>query len=410
MNVELKWEPHPKQREFLNRDERFRVLCWGRRTGKNEVALIDQFRFAVQTPDVTCWWVAPSYGQANDYGFDRMVDIIPEALLDGDPKRSAPREIDLINGTTIIYKSAEKPKNLKGGGVDHVVVDESASIPSDVWYEYLRPTLSDTMGDAVIISTPKGKGWFYERYQAGKNPEIGDHWSSHATSYANPHVPDAEIDGVQNELPTRIFEQEYLAKFREDGGTVFTEIPVGDYRLGSHHGTSPYSIGVDFARFEDWTAIVVLDTNGSVVHTERTQAVSWAEIQRRVEQVAERYSPCTVRVDATRDNKITEDLAETGLSVEAVSFSGGRKRELIENLAAKMERGELEIPTEAEQLQHELRQMEYSVSNRGYPSYDAPEGETDDLVDALALAADEDYTTEEAHPATALPPVLGSVR
>ena len=411
MEVELKWEPHEKQLEFLNRDERFRVLCWGRRSGKNEAALINLFTHAVENPNSVCWWVAPSYQQANDYGYDRLVEIIPEILLDGDPKRSTPREIRFRNGSIISFKSADRPKSLKGGGVSHVVMDEASSIPNEVWHEFVRPTLSDEpVGDAVIISTPKSKNWFHDLFQNGQDGSAELYWSSHATSYVNPYVPDAEIDAARAELPERIAAQEYLAEWQTDGGRVFADIPICDYSYHEYDGEAPYSVGVDFARHENWTAIVVLDGRARVTDSRRTQAVSWAEIQNMIESVAARYEPCEIRVDATRDNKITEDLQRAGLSVSGISFSGGRKRELIENLAATMEQGEIEIASDAHTLRAELEAFEYSVTARGHPQYQASNDMNSDTVDALALAASQDHTTEEAHPATALPPVLGSVR
>jgi hypothetical protein len=42
------------------------------------------------------------------------------------------------------------------------VVDEAALVPSDVWNFILRPTIAQTMGSAVFISTPKGRNWFYD--------------------------------------------------------------------------------------------------------------------------------------------------------------------------------------------------------------------------------------------------------
>ena len=410
MNVELKWEPHDEQRKFLDRDERFRVLCWGRRSGKNEAALIDLFVFAVENPDSTCWWVSPSYTQSNDYGFDRLVEIVPEVLLDGDPKRSAPREVQFINGSVVVFKSADRPKTLKGGGVAHCVLDEAASIPSGVWHEYVRPTLSDKpIGDAVILSTPKSKNWFHDVFRKGQDESVGGYWSSHATTFVNPFVPDSEVEAAKGELPTRIFEQEYLAEWQQDGGSVFPEISIGSYSMDGYEGESPFSIGVDFARHEAYTAVVVLDAVGRVADTRRTQAVSWREIQGMIEGVADRYAPNTVRVDATRDNKITEDLRrESGLTVEGVSFSGGRKRELIENLAATMEQGEIEVASDAGQLQRELEAFEYSVTSRGHPQYSAPSDMDDDMVDAAALAAHQDFTDRENK--SVLTPVLGSVR
>lgn len=384
--VTIDWEPHPKQREVIQSDARFRVLCWGRRTGKNEVAIIETLRYALEHNDATVWWVAPSYSQANDYGFDRMLEMLPGALVRGEPKLTPPREIELINDTVISFKSAEKPKNLKGAGVDYINADEAASWAGVIWHEYLRPTLTDTLGGGMIFSTPKGRDWFYEMAMRGEDESDDTVFYSHATSFDNPHVPDSEIEEQRENMPEHIFEQEYLAQFNENSGDVFIEIPLEDYDLDTRRGFGPYRIGVDYARVHDWTVITVLDSDGYVVELERVQQTSWHAIQTLIENTYEKYSPATVQVDATRDNKITEDLNAAGIPVEPVNFSSS-KTELVEDTAAMLESAEITIPKEAGTLRKELAAFEYSVTSHGNVQYHAPEGKHDDMVDSLMLAA-----------------------
>ena len=69
-----------------------------------------------------------------------------------------------------------------------------------------------------------------------------------------------------------------------------------------------------------------------------------------------------------------------------MKFSPKRKRELIEDLIARVEAGELTAP-EIPQLQHEMGVFEYDVTPSGTVRYDAPEGFHDDSIDALALAS-----------------------
>ncbi len=60
---------------------------------------------------------------------------------------------------------------------------------------------------------------------------------------------------------------------------------------------------------------------------------------------------------------------------------------MVEDLAAKFEKGEVTIPASLTQLRRELEHFEYDVTARGNVRYHAPEGEHDDCVDSLALAA-----------------------
>jgi hypothetical protein len=97
--------------------------------------------------------------------------------------------------------------------------------------------------------------------------------------------------------------------------------------------------------------------------------------------------PGVVVMDASRKNKVVADVEASGYRVEPVTFGGGTKRELIEDLIATVESGELVAP-DIDQLRHEMEIMEYSVTRASNVRYEAPEGFHDDTIDALALAVD----------------------
>jgi hypothetical protein len=399
--VKFDWTPHAKQREYLaaRDDHRFRVLCWGRRTGKSEIGGVEAFRYAVENPGSTIWWVGPTYGQANDYGFDKLYPKIPKALLAEEPKRSKPREIYFKNGSVISFRSADRPDSLDGAGVDFLIVDEAAQTPEMVWYQHLRPTLTDTQGDATFISTPRGQNWFHDWFSRGQSsdPDHADVWSSQAASYENPHVPDSEIDDAAIEIPDRVFKQEYLAIFVDEGEGVFPgfkERNVADYDWRARNGNGPYTTGVDFARHQNWTVIVTLDRDGLLVNFRRIQKESWPSIQGKIEKAYEQY-PGVVRVDATRDNKIVTDLEDAGVPIDAVSFNSSTKKDLIENLATRLESAEIRLP-DIPQLVNELELYDYDVTRTGNVRYSSPEGWHDDCVDALALAAHEGATSRRS--------------
>jgi len=347
---------------------------------------------ALEEPDSEVWWVAPRYDDANAFGFDKMLPLLSPDVVAGEPKRTKPREIEFVNGSTVSFRSAEREDSLRGGGVDFLVIDESGAVPERAWTEELRPTLSDILGDMLAIGTPKGRTWFYRWYQRGQSPDHPDVASWQAPTYQNPHVPDSEIDDAEADMPERVFSQEYLATFLDESGGVFQNVRernVVDYDLPIHpeKASAPYRIGVDFARMSDWTVVVVLDAEGGVVAFERLNQTTWSRIQTVVERVAAEYTPNTVSLDATRDNKIVQDLEDAGLDVDAVSFTASTKRTLIENLITRLEAGEVALPSSANTLINELEVYEFSQSETGRVRYSAPSGFHDDCVDALALAA-----------------------
>jgi phage FluMu gp28-like protein len=206
-------------------------------------------------------------------------------------------------------------------------------------------------------------------------------------------------------MPDRVFEQEYLAKFVDDASGVFQNIRernVESYGLpvSAAKSTGPYAIGVDFARVEDWTVIVVLDADGRLVAFKRLQQTTWTRIQQTVERLADTYSPSAIALDATRDNKIVQDLEDGGYFVDPVRFSPANKRTLIENLITELEAGRITIPESANTLINELEVYESQRSERGRVRYTAPSGFHDDCVDSLALAVSAEDPTPRTIPST----------
>jgi hypothetical protein len=381
------WKAHPGQEAIMNHGARFRLVACGRRWGKSEMAAHEALEYALEHTDATVWWVAPTYEQANSYGFDKIKPLLSPDITADTPKLSKPREITLVTGSTLSFRSAEREDSLRGGGVDFLVIDEAGSVPDRAWLEELRPTLSDTEGELLAIGTPKRRNWFHTWYNRGVDAEYPDVASWQAPTEQNPHVPDEEVASAREDMPEREFRREYRAEFVDETGSVFTDLEVrvlAEYDPERVEGEAPYTTGVDFARSDDYTAIVTLDANGQLVHFDRARRQGWPQIQRRVESAAEQYGG-RVYLDATRDNKIVADLEAAGVPVEPVSFGGGTQQQLIEDLVTTVEQGGLTLP-DMDPLVHELQVFEFETTSSGNVRYGAPAGFKDDCVDALALA------------------------
>lgn len=379
------------QREVVDSDRRHKIVACGRRWGKTELAAHEAVRYAHRSSDTLIWWVAPTYKETK-IGYEAVEDIVRPELADADDcNRSAPQSIrfdnQFVSDSRIEFRSADREGGLVGVGLDLLVLDEAAKVPERAWKKELRPTLIDTEGDMIAISTPEGKNWFYEWYERGQNGADDTVESWRRTTYDNPHVADEEIEAMREEMPTRIFEQEIMAQFRDAQGGVFTDVDErkGDYSPEDVEAKPPHATGVDLARQEDYTVISTLNADGLVCRYERVQE-PWSRIQTKVENVHDRYGG-VVAVDATRDNKLVADLERAGVNVEPVRFTSQRKADLVENLVAAYEAGEVVLP-DVPQLVHEFKVFQYETTRAGNVRYSAPEGMHDDCVDSVALAND----------------------
>lgn len=224
----LTWKLSPKQRQYFESPAKYRTLVGGRRFGKNTVGLASQIDFAARPhtydwgrdDNVVTWWVAPTYNQAKKYGFETALEMLPDRLIDGDPKRTIPFEIPLDTGGRMEFYSYDRPESLDGAGVDDMVIDERGYMPDDVWESNLAPMLLDTNGRAAFIGKAAYSEHFVECFRRGQS---GDprYASWRATSYDNPFIPDERIDDLFGDLPEPVYQREIMADF-DAGGEYLT--------------------------------------------------------------------------------------------------------------------------------------------------------------------------------------------
>ena len=210
---------HKTQKIVAKDKHRFRVLCCGRRWGKTTLA-IDVIKGRASIPNAKIAYIAPTYQQARDIAWATL----KKELVTASPSINEARlEITLVNGSSIVLRGWEAVETLRGQAFDLIILDEIAMMRNfwANWEEVLRPTLTDTKGEVMFVSTPKGFNHFYDL----SNLELTDKdfKTFHYTSYDNPHLPADELDKAKETLPPDRFAQEYLASFQKTQGLVYKE-------------------------------------------------------------------------------------------------------------------------------------------------------------------------------------------
>jgi hypothetical protein len=359
--MELSIELHPGQKKILEQMKRFTVGACGRRFGKTELAKMAILEAALHNRH--CWWLSPTYRMAGQVWRDlcsacrRLNGTI---VINKEDMR-----IDFEKGGSISIRSAHQPDNLRGAGLDFVVLDEAAFMMPEVWPEVIRPMLLERQGGALFISTPYGRNWFWGVYQLGLDPAQPEWHSFHYTSYENPLISKDEIDEIRRVTPERVFRAEYLAEFIDDEGQVFRGVreaataPSHAEPISGRH----YVAGIDWGRSKDYTVITVLDVEArQIVALDRFNRVGW-ELQRgRLQAICERWQPRLVWA---------EENAIGSVNIEA--------------LALAIERGEIGLLPD-ETLLTELTAYEMERLPGGGFRFSSPPGLHDDCVISLALA------------------------
>ena len=380
--IQINANPHRGQAEVHRHPARFKVVDAGRRWGKTRLGVNECLDVAAKGG--RAWWISPSY-KMSEVGW-RPIRRLGHRI--GAEVRLVDRMITLPNGGSVTVRSADNPDSLRGEGLDFVVFDESGVTKETAWTEALRPSLSDRLGRAMFIGTPKGHNWFWRYWQKGQMGE--EDWASwQFPTSSNPYIPPGEIEKAKADLPERIFLQEYMAEFIDDAGGVFrrvmeaTTARAQDGRADGHE----YIFGVDWGKHEDYTVIMVLDaTDSAVVNIDRFNRIDYALQTGRLKALAERFQPTAVVAERnSMGDPLIEQLLRDGLPMVPFTTTNASKAIAIDALALAFERGTVQIPADPV-LIGELQAYEQERLPSGMMRYNAPEGMHDDMVIALALA------------------------
>jgi terminase large subunit-like protein len=392
---DLGYEPHPGQQAIHSSPAPRRIVACGVRWGKTLCAAMEGLCAAMQPKKRSIGWVvAPTYDLC-DKVFRELVVLAAEHLrhrivtLKESERRLVLR--NLSGGVSEIRgKSADNPVSLLGEGLDWLIADEASRLKPTIWESHLSQRLLDKRGWALLISTPKGKGWFFDLFRRGQGDDP-DYASWNHPTWTNPHVSRELIEEERGRLPERVFKQEYGGEFLEGAGQVFRyvrEAAVLDWQRPVADRT--YYAGLDLAKVEDFTVLVIVNTQREVVFVDRFHRLDWSQQVDRIQTATDRYNHAEILVDTTgMGEPIYEALTKAGCYVSPYPFTGRSKAALVDNLALMLERRDIKLPRAdlwPEGID-ELEAFQFSVTDQGNVRSSAPSGTHDDCVIALALAA-----------------------
>lgn len=379
---------HAAQRLVWNCQQRFVMGIFGRRAGKTEVAKLILSRDGMPDGNRAAY-MAPTNNMLQQCWRD-MKSFLAPAIAE---KSEQHHSLILKTGGLIEFWSLDNPDGPRGRSYDTVVMDECRLLPNaDTWNYSVRPTLSDRRGRAYFFTTPNGWDWVYQFFQRGtkKGRERHPNWRSFQfPTSVNPHITAEEIESAREELPERVFRQEYLAEFLGDEGAVFRNVDVVSTLIEQEYPTPghTYFFGVDFARSEDFSVTSVYDaTAKQQVCIDRSNGIEYRLQLGRLRALAERFKPLAILAeDNSMGGPMVEELVAQGLPVVPFHTSNISKTLLVDALALALEREEIRL-IDDEVQKGELKSYGPTTLPSGLVRYSAPSGMHDDTVMALMLS------------------------
>jgi Terminase large subunit, T4likevirus-type, N-terminal len=381
------YTPHAGQLALHQSAARFRIATCGRRFGKTTAAANEVVACALKRKDSINWWVAPVFHQT-ERGYRTVLDVLRKARLKWKEQKSLGRVV-LSNGSFIEFHSAVNFDNLRGEGLDLLVIDEAAQVAEEAWTKALRPSLADKKGRALFIGTPRGKNWFYKLWLKGQDSaRFRGYASWRFPSSANPFIDPAELEMAKEDLPANVYLQEHLAEFLDEAAGVFRNIMAcANGQFEEPQAGRAYVIGWDVAKTEDFSVIFVMEKRTKrVVAWDRFNQINYALQLNRLEFFARKYHARVLMDSTGLGDPLLEAAKERRILIDGMVLSNKSKQQLIEGLAVAIERQAISFPP-IERLVKELQFYQYEINPKSRTiSYSAPEGENDDCVIALALS------------------------
>lgn len=387
------YKPRPYQLPILKAWEKgIKRLFWvaHRRSGKDKT-IFANLPLKMMERVGTYYYFLPTYSQAKkviwtgaDKNGFRFLDHFPKEILKD--VNQAEMRIELTNGSILQMVGADNIDRIVGTNPVGVVFSEYSLMKEEVW-NFISPILAENDGWAVFIMTPRGMNHAYDLMQRVKN---SPDWFVEVLGVDKTGALDEKTLADQRlQMPEDIFQQEYYCKFIEGGTGFFKRISENVYKTDEYKPKelALYQIGVDLAKYNDFTVITPFNLNDfHVLKQDSFNQMDYNLQKARIELSYIKHNRGKIVIDSTGVGEpVYDDLSARGLNIEAFRFNVKSRMDLLKNLQMLLEMDKIKIPDD-EELLDELRSAQYELTQAGQVTVKVPDNKHDDRIMSLALA------------------------
>nr|WP_280109530.1 terminase family protein [Bartonella queenslandensis] len=229
------------------------------------------------------------------------------------------------NHAEIRLFGADNPDAMRGLRLDGCVIDEVAQIKPEVWSEIIQPALSDRLGWALFIGTPKGINLFSELFYGAQGEK--DWFRASYTVNDTQTIDPEEVKRLQADMSEKAFAREYLCDFEaasDDQLISMTDIEGATSRRYGEHDVlyAPKIIGVDPARFGNDRSVIFKRQGVQAFEPLVFHGLNNMELASRVAHVMQEWQADAVFIDSGGGAGVIDRLRQLGHDVIEVSFGG----------------------------------------------------------------------------------------
>jgi len=408
------YEPYGYQSEVHNWKKIWKVLKWGRGTGKGRCSLWEgvskYFTWVNEEipdsviPRLHFGTLAPTY-QAAFQPWAEMKEFllrVDRAIIEKggngiiEKILNDEKTIYLRGGCTWELQSSDRIESILGRGYDWLWVTEAPYHEDSMWYNAVVPMLRRVHrhGEAIIEGRPLGPDSYFEKlFELGQNdhPEVA---SSQRTTFENPDMDKSKLEYDLENLPEDVFRQEYMAETVADEGATFRNIGnCVSGELEEPKDGYTYVMGVDLGKQRDFTVLTIMHPGRRrVVGWRREGKTDWTTQKEIIQAEQAKWNDARIMLDSHGvGDPILDDLRKAKLKVTPIKLSSLQaKADLINKLRVAIENETVHFPP-ISQLVRELKIYRRTSMGRTGKALEmdrfaAPSGFHDDCVISLALA------------------------
>lgn len=319
------------------------MLALHRRAGKTELALAELIDKALRFKHELglFFYVAPLLKQAKAIAWLRLKQKVTPLLMRGMVEIN---ESELwvrftTNGAVIRVYGADSPDRMRGVRLDGVVLDEVAQMAPEVWDDILQPALSDRLGWALFIGTPKGVNLFSKLFFEARDKT---NWHSALyTVHDTESIDPDEARRLQAEMSELSWRREYLCDFSAAGDEQLISLADVEEATRRHlrrdqYDFAPVILGVDPARFGDDRSVISV-RQGLLAKDFRVYTkIDNMALAAYVGQAIADFQADAVFIDAGNGAGVIDKLRQMGHEVTEVHFGGRASKPRYVNKRAEM--------------------------------------------------------------------------
>ncbi len=401
IDINIDYNPLPKQHQFLTTDAHFAAFIAGVGSGKTLTgahrgirAAFGQFGNTSSPTPNTGMVCAPTYKMINRTVIPAYYEVLGGLVKEGGLIASyhkTDKVMTLINGSQIIFTSTDDPEHLRGPNLSWVHLDEAALMPEIVWkIMFGRIREHGNFGYMWLTSTPAGRNWLYQKWVQNKRPSY---------ELTRMHT----FDNIYLSV-------EYLLELAEEYGGDYAKQELGGAFVGfkgliypefnpERHSFSEVDLNnyVYFVAGVDWgfaspgtilVAGVTSDGRVDILHEEyekRRTIDDWASVAYQLHQT---YNIQTFYCDPSKPNDIQKfiDIGCNAVGADNAVQSGIQDVRRLLTRSDEQKIPYLRLGNNTPWSQTEFSQYQWLVRNikgEGEISLDVPKKAKDHTMDAL---------------------------